>query len=109
MEIEVEKILKALSDKNRLRILKMLECRNLCVCEITQVLGIRQPSVSRHLKKLKGTGIIGERQDGFFTEYYLIRKGLWWDIWNILRRYLEGEKIIEEDEEKTKVVSRYRR
>lgn len=106
--METVRIFKALGDKNRLRILKMLEEKNLCVCEITQILGIKQPSVSRHLKKLKMAGIIGERKNGFFSEYYLIRKGIWWEIWEKLKVSLESEKIIREDKKKTKIVSRYR-
>ena len=40
---ELEKLLKALADKNRLRILKLLEVRKMCVCELASVLGITQP------------------------------------------------------------------
>lgn len=106
--MKAEKILKALGDKNRLRILKMLEEKNLCVCEITQILGIKQPSVSRHLKKLKTAGIVAEKKNGFFTEYYLIKKGLWWDIWKKLKGSLNNEEIIKEDKKKIKTVNRYK-
>lgn len=68
-------IYRMLSDKNRLRILKMLEYKPMCVCEITDVLGIRQPSVSRHLRKLKGAGLIDSRQDGYWSEYFISRRG----------------------------------
>lgn len=69
------KIYNMLSDKNRLRILKMLEYKPMCVCELTYVLGIRQPSVSRHLKKLKEAGLIGSRQDSHWSEYFIQRRG----------------------------------
>jgi ArsR family transcriptional regulator, arsenate/arsenite/antimonite-responsive transcriptional repressor len=50
---DIEGLFKALADKNRIRILKLLESRKCCVCELADLLGITQPSISRHLKKLK--------------------------------------------------------
>ena len=49
---KTSKLFKALSDETRLRILKMLEVRPLCVCEIQHVLKGSQPNVSHHLKTL---------------------------------------------------------
>lgn len=74
MITELEKTLKVLSDKNRIRIVKLLEKQKLCVCELAFVLAIKQPSVSRHLKKLKSVGIIEEEQDSFWTNYVLCVK-----------------------------------
>lgn len=71
----LSQIYEMLSDKNRLRILKLLEYKPMCVCELTHVLGIRQPSVSRHLKKLKEMSLIDSRQDGLWSEYFINRKG----------------------------------
>ena len=68
---ELERILKVLADKNRMRIIKLLERKKLCVCEIAFVLGIKQPSASRHLKKLKEAGILKEEQESFWTNYLL--------------------------------------
>lgn len=68
---ELEKLLKVLADKNRLRILKLLEKRKMCVCELALILGITQPSISRHLKKLKSAGLVGDEQEGFWTNYFL--------------------------------------
>lgn len=67
----LEKVFKVLADKNRIRIIKLLEKKKMCVCELAHVLGITQPSVSRHLKKLKSAGFIGDEQDGFWTNYFL--------------------------------------
>ena len=66
-----EKVLKAYADKNRLRILKLLEKKKMCVCELAFVLDIAQPSVSRHLKKLRSAGLIDSEPDGFWTNYYI--------------------------------------
>ena len=68
---ELTKAARALSDVNRLRILKLLEKRAMCVCELASVIGITQPSVSRHLKKLKAEGLVCDKQAGFWTDYYL--------------------------------------
>lgn len=69
----IEKLFKALADCNRLRILKMLEVRPLCVCEITEVLGIAQPSVSRHLAILKDAGLVEDIKEGQWMNYSLAR------------------------------------
>ncbi len=68
---ELETAVKAAADFNRLRILNMLSVRDMCVCELAEVLEIAQPSVSRHLKKLARGGFIESRQDGRWTDYYL--------------------------------------
>ena len=68
---ELLKILKALSDKNRLRIVKMLQQRSCCVCEITAVLGLATSTVSNHLSILKDAEIIGDIKDGKWVDYYL--------------------------------------
>ena len=52
------KIFKALADSNRIRILKMLEVRPLCVCEITEVLNLAASTVSKHLSILRDADFI---------------------------------------------------
>lgn len=63
------KFFKALSDSNRLRILKMLQTRPLCVCEITDILELATSTVSQHLKILKETGFIIEEKEGKWVNY----------------------------------------
>ena len=65
------KIFKALGDKGRFRIVKMLQQRPLCVCEITAVLELATSTVSKHLSLLKDAEIISDRKDGKWVEYYL--------------------------------------
>jgi len=62
---------KALSDINRIRILKMLEVRALCVCEITDVLGLATSTVSKHLSILRDTGFILDSKEGKWVNYQL--------------------------------------
>jgi len=65
------KIMKALSDPNRLKIVKMLQHRALCVCEIQSALGISQPNVSSHLRILENAGLVEFHKDGLWVNYYL--------------------------------------
>ncbi|OGL43530.1 MAG: hypothetical protein A2161_13220 [Candidatus Schekmanbacteria bacterium RBG_13_48_7] len=71
MTQDTEKIFKALSDKNRLRILKMLEVRPLCGCELSHVLNIVHSAISRRLKILTEAGLITRNRDGSFILYSL--------------------------------------
>ncbi|HPL62553.1 MAG TPA: metalloregulator ArsR/SmtB family transcription factor [Syntrophales bacterium] len=65
------KVAKALSDPNRLKIIKMLQRKELCVCELQANLGIAQPTVSKHLKILEGAGLVTFRKDGLWVNYRL--------------------------------------
>ena len=65
------KISKALADKNRIRIIKMLGEKPLCVCEITTILGLAASTTSNHLSILKDARLIFEQKDGKWVNYYL--------------------------------------
>jgi len=64
--------LKLLGDKTRLTIVALLRDRELCVCDIAAVLGISQPGVSQHLKKMKAAGLLTERRQGQWAYYSLV-------------------------------------
>ncbi|MBU4319630.1 MAG: metalloregulator ArsR/SmtB family transcription factor [Thermodesulfovibrionales bacterium] len=64
-------IFKALSDETRLRILKLLEDGELCVCNIVTALDMIQPKVSFHLGVLKEAGLIKDRKHGRWIHYRL--------------------------------------
>lgn len=64
-------VIKALSDPNRVKLLKMLQERVMCVCEIQAALGIAQPTVSKHLKILESAGLVGRKKDGLWVNYHL--------------------------------------
>jgi ArsR family transcriptional regulator len=68
---ELTTIFKALSDETRLRIIKLLEKGELCVCDITAALDMVQPKVSFHLNTLKGAGLIKDRKAGRWIHYSL--------------------------------------
>jgi ArsR family transcriptional regulator len=66
------KVMKALSEPNRVKILKMLEQReNMCVCEIRAILRLAQPTVSKHLKALEEAGLIVCAKDKLWVNYRL--------------------------------------
>jgi len=69
---KIIKILKALADESRIRMLALLKERNgLCVCEITEIIGLSQPTISSHLKKLQDAEIITYSKDGLWVNYSL--------------------------------------
>ena len=65
------RVMKALSDPNRVTIMKMLEVKELCVCEITAILGLAQSTVSKHLKILEDAGLVDSRKEGAWVNYRL--------------------------------------
>ena len=65
------KVAKAVSDPNRVKIVKMLQHKRMCVCEIQALLQIAQPSVSKHLKILENAGLVGSEKDGLWVNYHL--------------------------------------
>ncbi len=65
------RVMKALSDPSRVKIVKMLAVKEMCVCEITAVLGLAQPTVSKHLKALEEAGLVDFRKDGAWVNYFL--------------------------------------
>jgi len=62
-------VYKALSEETRLRIMKLLEHGELCVCDIVAALDMIQPKVSFHLAVLKDAGLIKDRKQGKWTHY----------------------------------------
>ena len=65
------KVMKALSDPNRVKIIKMLQQRVLCVCELKAALNLAQPTVSKHLKLLEEAGLVESDKDGLWVNYRL--------------------------------------
>lgn len=103
----LERLIKALADKNRLRIIKLLEAKKLCVCELAIILGISQPSVSKHLKKLCSAGIIASEQDRFWTDYYLKKDVLALKAFlSCIKKQLSKEAVVRQDLKKLKKVDR---
>ncbi|MFC3800720.1 ArsR/SmtB family transcription factor [Cohnella sp. GCM10012308] len=68
---EMSDTLKLLSDKSRLTILALLKHKEMCVCDIVEILATTQPNVSQHLKKLKSGGLVRETRKSQWIYYAL--------------------------------------
>ncbi|MEF3312082.1 metalloregulator ArsR/SmtB family transcription factor [Paenibacillus sp. GYB004] len=68
---EMADVLKLLGDKNRLTIVALLNEKELCVCEIVELLQTSQPNISQHMRKLKDGGLVKETKRGQWVYYSL--------------------------------------
>lgn len=98
------KILKALADENRLRILALLKAsenikKDICVCEIQSIIGLSQPTISSHLKVLENAELIEYKKNGLWVNYYL-RRDVDEDIKALINSILDslkGDEQIRDD------------
>ena len=65
------RVMKAVSDPTRVKILKILEKRTMCVCELQTALGAAQSTTSKHLKILEAAGLVDSVKDGLWVNYRL--------------------------------------
>jgi ArsR family transcriptional regulator, arsenate/arsenite/antimonite-responsive transcriptional repressor len=79
--LDILNIFKALSEETRLRVLKLLDHGELCVCDIVAALDMIQPKVSFHLAVLKEAGLIKDRKQGKWVHYKI-------DDSDIFKRFL---------------------
>jgi DNA-binding transcriptional ArsR family regulator len=63
------KVLRALADAIRLRILGLLSSREMCVCEVMVALDLTQPTASHHLRILENVGLVKDRKEGKWVFY----------------------------------------
>ncbi len=106
---ELAKTFQALSDSNRIRILKMLEIRPLCVCEITEILKLANSTVSKHLSILRDSGFIMDEKDGRWVNYRLIDHAgneYVTRLLPLLSSWLPDDNIIKQDQRRVTEVDR---
>jgi ArsR family transcriptional regulator len=94
---ELLSVFKALSDETRLRIVKLLEKGELCVCDIVAALDMVQPKVSFHLSALKEAGLIKDRKQGKWIHYSLNEADLFRRMLMVSVCEKSGGGLIEED------------
>jgi len=73
--VELERLLRALADRHRVRIVSMLAQSGpdaICVCDFVPSLGLAQPTVSYHLKQLVEAGLLERERRGTFAYYSLV-------------------------------------
>jgi ArsR family transcriptional regulator len=71
--VELERLLKALADRTRLRVLNLMREREVCVCYLVEVLKSPQPKVSRHLAYLRRAGIVAAQREGYWMHYRIVQ------------------------------------
>ena len=74
--VDTAKMLKAMSDPKRLRIVDMLSCGELCACEILEAFHITQPTLSHDMRVLSEAGIVQDRREGKNIHYTLNHENL---------------------------------
>lgn len=100
MHVEaLQKVFKTLHEPTRMRILGLLEREELAVQDLTQVLGLPQSTMSRHLALLKEAGLITDRRDGTFVYYRFPppRDREWREAWALARRVLHRDPVHRRD------------
>ena len=99
---EIFRMLDALADPVRLRLLRLLRGRELCVCELVDALRMRQYAISRHLRSLRALGLVAARRDGRWMHYRLGSEandgGPAAELLAVLCRHLEHESALRADD-----------
>ncbi|MGE5435621.1 MAG: ArsR/SmtB family transcription factor [Syntrophothermus sp.] len=107
---KITSVFKALSDSNRLRILKMLQVKPLCACEIKEILGLASSTVSQHLSILKKEDFITEEKEGKFINFKInphpqnVQVASLLSIMNLIG---SDEQIAKKDKSAAKKVNRF--
>ena len=68
---EYSKVMKAIADSNRLKIMDILSCGELCACALLENFEFTQPTLSHHMKILMESGLVSSRKEGNWTYYGL--------------------------------------
>lgn len=96
---KITEIFKLLSDGSRLRILMLLEKRELCVCQIMGVLNMSQPLISRNLSLFAKAGFLSGRREGKLM-FYRIKRNLAKEnmlVLSILKELLKDDRVLLKD------------
>lgn len=70
---ENSKIIKAIADPNRLKIIDILSCGEKCACDLLEEFHFTQPTLSHHMKVLMECGLVNCRKEGLWSHYSLSR------------------------------------
>jgi arsenate reductase/ArsR family transcriptional regulator len=98
-----EAAMKAASDPTRVRILKMLEGGEMCVCQVIAVLALSQSTVSKHLFLLRAAGFVRDRKDRKWIYYALATDSenpFAARVLKSLRKWLKDDPVIRADAER---------
>ncbi len=105
------RVMKAMSDPNRVRTIKLLQVKELCVCELQPLLGLAQSTVSKHLKILEDSEFVQSRRDGSWMIYQINRETSCpyvLELLNNLQHWHNDDQIFLQMKEKLNHVDRLR-
>jgi len=71
--LDLAALFAALADPTRLRLLNLMNGREVCVCYFVEILKQSQPKISRHLAYLRNAGIVSTRREGKWMHYSIAR------------------------------------
>ena len=71
--LDLVRLFAALADPTRLRLLNLMNGREVCVCYFVEILQQGQPKISRHLAYLRNAGIVSARREGKWMHYSIER------------------------------------
>lgn len=96
---QTARLFKTLSDETRLRILALLTCGELCVCDLMAALELPQSTVSRHLATLRNAGLVEDRRQGVWMYYQLGKENnhLLRPFFPLLQKHLAGLDEVQAD------------
>jgi DNA-binding transcriptional ArsR family regulator len=88
-KLKVSKVAKALSDETRCKIFELIARSKEISCkEITEKIGLRQPTISHHLKTLQESGLVNVRKEGQF-HYFSVNKEVVENFANYLLKFTD--------------------
>ncbi len=96
-------ILAVLADETRLRLLMLLDHKELTVAELAATTRLAQPRVSTHLARLKKAGLVTDRKAGVSSYYRLAADSAnmslenWSDLWRLLKKQAENDPLMQQD------------
>jgi len=104
------KIMKAAGDRNRMRIIKLLQHKNgICVCEIQKLLGVGQSTTSRHLRILEEAELIYSEREGKWVNFFLNERSESSEVRNVLAmldKWLRDDRQVQMDVKALRTIDR---
>ena len=96
---DLDLLFKGFADPTRIRILSLLAAGELCVCDIVDILGLPQPTVSRHLAYLRRMGLVDATREWKFAHYRLAEPehAVHQNLLNCVRTCFRGIKSLDKE------------
>ena len=109
MKRDYVNVFKALSDPNRIRIMKMLSERELCMCEVREMLNLSNSTVSKHLTILRDANLLLDSKDGKWVNFQLNDKSeqkFIRSVITLIKNSFEDDEAVQDDSKKLHRVDR---